>query len=211
MGGTMLHSLARHMLELLLIAGILQSSPATAQDAGPQASNFSLLSVTGEDVTLEQFRGQYVVLEWMNFRCRTVDALYKSRVLPALQADLRANDVIWLSIVSEAQGKQGQVATEKMQRQIEKRGGNQDAVLLDITGTVGRNYGATVSPYLVVVNPEGAIIYQGAFDNQPPGEEMDEEMPALNYVTAALNAAQKGEEVTYPVTEAYGCPIRYDR
>lgn len=207
----MLHSFARHMLELLLIAGVLQTTPAMAQDAGQQASNFSLLSVAGEDVTLEQFKGQYVVLEWMNFRCRAVDALYKSRVMPAMQADLREKDVVWLSIVSEAQGKQGQVATEKMQRQIEKRGGNQHAVLLDVTGVVGRTYGAVVSPHMVVIGPEGGILYQGAFDNQPPGEEMNDDMPAINYVTDALEAAQQGEAVTYPVTEAYGCPIRYDR
>ncbi|MEM8488871.1 MAG: redoxin family protein [Bacteroidota bacterium] len=207
----MLHSFARHMLELLLVAGVLHTAPVVAQDAGQQASNFSLLSVSGVDVTLDQFKGKYVVLEWMNFRCRTVDALYKNRVLPTMQAELKAQDIVWLSIVSEAQGKQGQVATEKMQRQIEKRGGNQDAVLLDITGHVGQAYGATVSPYLVVINPEGAIIYQGAFDNQPPGEEMDDDMPAINYVTDALEAAQKGEMVPYPVTEAYGCPIRYDR
>lgn len=199
------------MLELLLVAGVLHTPPALAQDAGEQASNFSLLSVAGPDVSLAQFKGKYVVLEWMNFRCRTVDALYKNRVLPAMQADMKAKDVVWLSIVSEAQGKQGQVAIEKMQRQIEKRGGQQEAVLLDITGHVGQAYGATVSPYLVVINPEGAIIYQGAFDNQPPGETLDDDMPAMNYVTDALEAAQKGEVVTYPVTEAYGCPIRYTR
>ncbi len=207
----MLHSLAKHMLELLLVAGVLHTAPVAAQDASPQASNFSLLSAAGEDVTLAQYQGSYVVLEWMNFRCRTVDALYKDHTLPAMQADLKEQDIVWLSIVSEAQGKQGQVATDKMQRQIEKRGGQQTAVLLDVTGTVGQAYGAMVSPHMVVINPEGEIIYQGAFDNQPPGIEPDPDMPATNYVLDALTAAQNGEEVTYPITEAYGCPIRYER
>ena len=113
-GGTMLHSLAKHMLELLLVAGILHTAPAAAQNSGQEASNFSLLSVAGEDVTLAQFKGQYVVLEWMNFRCRAVDALYKNHTLPTMQADLKEQEVVWLSIVSEAQGKQGQVSIDKM-------------------------------------------------------------------------------------------------
>lgn len=204
-----LHSLAKHLFELILIAGILQA-PAYAQDGVEEAPVFSLESVTGETHSLDQYQGKYVVLEWMNFRCRTVDDFYKSRVLPGIQQDLVEDDVIWLSIVSEAAGKQGQVAPEKMMRQLEKRGGNQTAVLLDLAGIVGKTYEVSVSPHFAVIDPAGMLIYQGALDNQPPGIEMngDEE---INYVLSALEASWDGAAITYPVTEAYGCPIRYDR
>ncbi len=205
-------AMARHLVELMILAGslgIIDVSPAIGQPAGEQAPVFSLESVYGETYSLDQFRGKYVVLEWMNFRCRTVDGLYKSHTLPAMQEALREQGVAWLSIVSEASGKQGQVSIEKMQQQLEKRGGKQDAVLIDVTGTVGKMYGASVSPHLVLVNPEGQIIYQGALDNQPEGVAIDDE-PAMNYVKEALGLSMKGEPVKFAVTEAYGCPIRYE-
>lgn len=205
-------AMARHLVELLIVAGslgVFNVSPVNGQPAGEEAPAFSLESVYGETYTLDQFRGKYVVLEWMNFRCRTVDGLYKSRAMPALQKEMREQDIVWLSIVSEASGKQGQVSTEKMQQQLEKRGGKQDAVLIDATGTVGKMYGARVSPHLVLVDPEGRIVYQGALDNQPEGVAVDDE-PAINYVKQALVSSMQGKPVKFAVTEAYGCPIRYE-
>lgn len=209
----MYQAIARHLLEFLILAGSLgfiEIGPVYGQVAGEQAPAFSLESVSGETYSLDQFRGEYVVLEWMNFRCRTVDELYKNQTLPAMQASLREEGVVWLSIVSEASGKQGQVSPEKMQQQIEKRGGKQEAVLIDATGAVGQTYGARVSPHMVVVDPEGKMIYQGALDNQPRGNPVDGE-PAINYVTTALRQSMQGEEVAFAVTEAYGCEIRYER
>ncbi len=205
----MYHSLAKHLLEIILIAGLIEVAPVKAQDL-EKAPAFSLQSVSGETHTLEQYKGKYVVLEWMNFRCRTVDLLYKNRVLPTMQQAFKEKDVVWLSIVSEALGKQGQVAPDKMRKQLEKRGGNQDAVLMDVEGIVGPQYEAVVSPHFALVDPEGMLIYQGAFDNQPDGELPGNES-AINYVSDALNQSMNGKEVQNPVTEAYGCPIRYGR
>ena len=208
----MYQAIARHLVEFLFLAGsmgFLNIEAAHGQPAGEEAPAFTLTSVSGESYSLDQFRGSYVVLEWMNFRCRTVDQRYKNGSFPRMQQSLREKDVVWLSIVSEAQGKQGQVSTEKMRQQIEKRGGRQDAVLIDETGVVGRTYGASVSPHMVVVNPEGQIIYQGALDNQPDGVAIDGE-PAMNYVMTALEESMQGMAVTNAVTEAYGCSIRYD-
>ena len=204
------HSIARHIVELLLVAGLLQAPEAFSQDKGEPAPGFSLEAVTGETYTLDQFRGRYVVLEWMNFRCRTVDDLYKNKALPAMQKSFREQGVTWLSIVSEATGKQGQVAPDKMLKQLEKRGGNQEAVLLDPSGFVGQMYEVTVSPHLALISPEGILVYQGALDNQPVGETAPDG-PVRNYVADALLQSMNGEKVLYPKTEAYGCPIRYDR
>ena len=207
------HSLARHIVELTIFLGsigIYDARPAVGQDVGEPAPAFSLYSILDETHTLEQYQGNYVVLEWMNFRCRIVDQLYKEKTLPTMQSEFREQGVVWLSIVSDAEGKQGQVGSEKMLKQIEKREGSQDAVLLDLNGIVGRMYSAKVSPHMVLIDPAGVLIYLGAIDNQPPGDDFDEE-PHINYVANALEQAMNGEPVQYPITEAYGCPIRYDR
>ena len=206
------HSLSKHLLELILLlsaAGAFDPSVATGQDIGEPAYAFSLPSASGDTITLEQFRGKYVVLEWMNFRCRTVDRLYKNNALPAMQSSMKDKDVVWLSIISEAEGKRGQVPLDRLRRQLEKRGGNQEAVLIDASGIVGQAFGAMVSPHIVLVNPDGLVIYEGALDNQPDGEDISE--PALNYLEEALKQSMSGEEIRYATTEAYGCPIRYER
>ena len=207
------YSLARHIIEILLLAqsaGAFSPVAAGAQDVGESAPAFVLPATTGEEIALETYRGQYVVLEWMNFRCRSVDRLYKSRHMPALQDAFRNEGGVWLSIISEAEGRQGQTEVSRIRRQVEKRGGQQNAVLLDVSGEVALKYGASMSPFMVLIDPSGKVLYQGALDNQPEGEPLDGE-PILNYVIAAHDQARAGESVRFPVTEAYGCPIRSER
>lgn len=204
-------AMTKHIFEILTVlatAGLLGVSAVSGQEANDLAPAFSLQSIDEETHSLEQYQGKYVVLEWMNFRCRTVDQKYKDRSLPDLQLEMKDKGIVWLSIVSEAQGKQGQVSLAKMQRQLEKRQGNQDAVLLDPMGTVGRMYEASVSPHVVLIGPEGELLYQGAIDNEPAVTDTEE--PVVNYLEKAFEEASSGQSIEYALTEAYGCPIRYD-
>ena len=206
------HSLSKYFLEVVLLlsmTGLIDPPLVIGQDVGEQAYAFTLPAASGETISLAQYQGQYVVLEWMNLRCREVDRLYKNNDLPRLQSQLKEKGVVWLSVISEAEGKRGQVPLDRLSRQLEKRGGNQDDVLIDVTGEVGYAFGALKAPHLVLINPAGLVIYQGALDNQPTGESVDG--PAINYVVAALDQSMNGDEVQYATTEAYGCPIRYDR
>ncbi len=41
------------------------------------------------------------------------------------------------------------------------------AVLMDSDGKVGHLYNAKATPQMVVINPEGNLIYEGAIDNKP--------------------------------------------
>ena len=41
------------------------------------------------------------------------------------------------------------------------------AALLDPDGKVGHEYGATNTPHMFVINPEGKLIYEGAIDSKP--------------------------------------------
>ena len=41
------------------------------------------------------------------------------------------------------------------------------AALLDPAGVIGHLYGAKTSPQMVVINPQGVVIYDGAIDNKP--------------------------------------------
>lgn len=175
------------------------------------APDFSLIDLEGNTHQLSQYKDQYVVLEWLNLRCRTVDRLYKTGAIPALQQQLADEEVVWLSITSSEVGKgEGTVSNEQLKRRLEKRGGQQEAVLLDEMGQVGKLYGVSIEPYFVVIGPDGKMIYEGAFDNIPdPRAEQNEEL--FNYVEATVEQAKRGEEVSIRITEPYGCEVKYQR
>ena len=82
------------------------------------------------------------------------------------------------------------------------------AVLLDPEGTVGMAYGAKTTPQMYVIDPEGVLVYNGAIDDMPTTRREDVE-GARNYLVQALNEAMAGRPVSQPVTQPYGCSVKY--
>jgi len=128
--------------------------------------------------------------------------------MQSLQKNYREKGVTWLSIVSSAEGKQGYYPPKEMVEQKKKHDGNMTAILMDTSGDVGRTYGATVTPHMYVINPEGTLIYKGGIDDKPTTDVADVE-GAENYVRAALNQAMNGEEVDVKRAQPYGCTVKY--
>jgi hypothetical protein len=126
-----------------------------------------------------------------------------------LQKEYTGKDVVWLSIVSSAPGKQGHMSPAETNQAKEEKGSAATAVLLDEDGTVGQLYGAKVTPELYVINPEGNLIYSGAIDDKKSVDPADVE-GATNYVKQALDEALAGQPVSTPKTEPYGCSVKYN-
>jgi hypothetical protein len=61
---------------------------------------------------------------------------------------------------------------------------------------------------MALVDPQGALIYQGAMDDRPSTDPADVR-GARNYVRAALAAARAGQQVDPAVTQPYGCAVKY--
>jgi peroxiredoxin len=202
----------RPVLTAVLALGlcIALTAPASAQSpqVGEPAPNFTLQSASGETHTLDDFEGQYVVLEWLNFGCPFVGKHYDSGNMQSLQETYREKGVAWLSIVSSAKGEQGYYPPKEMVQQKQKHDGNMTAILMDPSGEVGRTYGAKVTPHMYVINPEGTLIYKGGIDDKPTTDVADVE-GATNYVRAALDQAMNGEEVDVKRAQPYGCTVKY--
>ena len=177
-------------------------------EVGEPAPDFILKDADGETHSLSDFEGQYVVLEWLNFECPFVGKHYGSGNMQKLQNTYTDKGVVWLSIVSSAKGKQGYYPPEEMKAQKRKHNGNMTAILMDASGEIGKTYGATVTPHMYVINPEGELVYRGGIDDKPTTDEADIE-GATNYVIGALEAAMNGEEVRPKRAEPYGCTIKY--
>lgn len=193
----------------VLTVGAACSLPTQAAvEVGEEAPDFILTSIDGNEHSLSDFRGQFVVLEWVNHGCPFVRKFYDVGEMQRLQEEFTAQDVIWLSICSSRSGEQGYMTKEEARAAVAEIGSQHTAYLYDEPGDVGRLFGARVTPHMFVIDPDGVLIYQGAIDSVRSANPADIE-GAENYVVSALEQAMAGEEVVTPVTTAYGCTVKY--
>ena len=179
-----------------------------APQVGQPAPEFTLADSNGKSHKLSDFKGKLVVLEWLNHGCPFVVKHYGSGNMQKLQKEYTGKDVVWLSIVSSAPGKQGHMNPEDTNKTKEEKGSAATAILLDENGTVGKLYDAKVTPELYVIDREGTLIYAGAIDSVKSTDAADIE-GAKNYVKQALDEALAGKPVSEPTITAYGCGIKY--
>ena len=70
-----------------------------------EAPTFVLMNQDSEMVDLASFKGKKVILEWTNHDCPFVKRHYDTDNMQELQREYTDNDVVWLSIISSAEGK----------------------------------------------------------------------------------------------------------
>jgi peroxiredoxin len=172
------------------------------------APDFTLPDTKGGAHSLSDFRGQYVILEWLNYDCPFVRKHYEGENMQATQARWTEEGAVWLAIVSNAPGEQGHFPNDVMNRRSEQHGGRQTAILMDEDGQVGRAYGARTTPQMVVISPEGEILYNGAIDDRPSANRSSLE-GATNYVNQVMEEALAGRPISVSATQPYGCAVKY--
>jgi DsbC/DsbD-like thiol-disulfide interchange protein len=194
----------------MLVALVLCTAPLliSAVKVGEAAPDFTATASNGKTLRLSDYRGKYVVLEWHNNGCPYVRKHYNSGNMQRLQKKWTGRGVIWFTILSSAPGKQGYVTASEENDYLAKMQAAPTAALLDPTGEIGHLYDAKTSPQMVVINPQGLVIYDGAIDDKPTTDLKD--VPgATNYVNLALEQAMAGKQVETPATRPYGCSVKY--
>lgn len=197
-------------LALLLVAGCKSAESAEMGDPaiGAAAPAFTAVDSNGKSHSLADFKGKYVVLEWLNHGCPYVVKHYESKNMQGLQKEYTAKGVVWLSIISSVPGKQGHSTPAQANEDLAAKGAASTAVLLDEKSDIGRLYGAKTTPHMFVIDPAGNVIYKGAIDDKPT-TDTDDIAGATNYVRAALDAAMAGKAVAVAQSKPYGCSVKY--
>ncbi|PKP80375.1 MAG: thioredoxin family protein [Alphaproteobacteria bacterium HGW-Alphaproteobacteria-18] len=193
-----------------LIASTAEASPAAPASVGALAPGFTGTNSNGESVSLADFAGKTVVLEWTNDGCPFVKKHYADPPLnmQSLQKSASADDIVWLSVISSRPGSQGHVSPEEANALTTSRGAAPAHVILDESGDIGRLFGAKTTPHMYIVTPEGTLVYDGAIDSVPSAR-VDDIAKAENYVSAALADVGAGKPVATPSTKPYGCAVKY--
>ena len=194
----------------IMIMGLLLATPAlyAAVEPGKLAPDFTLTDTNGKAHTLAENKGKFVVLEWINPECPFVKKHYNSGNMQGLQKDYTGKGVVWFSINSSAQDKEGYAPPDMANAWTKEKGAAPTAVLLDTNAKVAKEYGAQKAPHMFVINPNGVLIYQGAIDDNP-SPDPSTITGAKNYVRSALDAAMNGKAVTDLATKSYGCSVKY--
>jgi peroxiredoxin len=196
-------------LAVTAFAFAVSSSVAFAAPVvGQPAPAFTAVDSNGKSHSLADYKGKVVVLEWTNDGCPYVQKHYNSSTMQTLQQDARASGAVWLTVISSAPGKQGNVNGAGANALTQSRGAHPTAVLLDPTGTVGREYEAKTTPQMFVIDKGGVLRYMGAIDDKPVAAPASL-TGARPYVREALTAVAAGQTVAVASTEPYGCSVKY--
>jgi hypothetical protein len=198
---------ASALLATVLATGMPLAARAAAT-VGQAAPAFTLTDTSGRSVSLADFKGRHVVLEWVNPGCPFVQKHYDSGNMQATQKGALDRGVVWLAINSTATSARDYLAPAALAAWMGNHRAPVTATLMDAEGKAGRAYGARTTPQMFVIDPQGRTIYAGAIDSRPTANPADIR-GATNYVNVALADALAGRPVSTPVTQPYGCTVKY--
>lgn len=169
-----------------------------------RAPDFTLKNASGDDVKLSDYKGKIIVLEWINLDCPWCKKHYEDAdELVKLQKDSRKDDVVWLTICSSGEGKQGNFDADTLKKRMDKVGLKAEFYLHDPDGSVGKKYEAKTTPHCYVIDKEFKLRYRGALDNMRERRK-DPELEELNYAKAAIESLAAGKKLDHTDTKPYG-------
>lgn len=196
------------LLAAFLMFLVISVGKSQTAEIGKAAPGFTLTDVNGNSHNLSDFKGKYVVLEWINFDCPFVVKHYSGENMQSLQNHYREQGIVWLLICSSAPGKQGHFDNAEIKKRIADNKINVDGYLIDEDGKVGKLYDARTTPHMYIINPEGNLVYQGAIDDKKSTNK-DDIPDSKNFVKAAFDELLGGKAVSTHTTQPYGCSVKY--
>ncbi|MBX6392063.1 MAG: thioredoxin family protein [Burkholderiales bacterium] len=188
-------------------AALLSTAALAAAMVGQPAPDFSAVDTNGKTHRLADYKGKYVVLEWVNPGCPFVRKHYSGN-MQATQKEIVGKGAVWLAVNSTAESQSDYLPPAKMEAWMKEKNALVTATLMDADGKIGKAYGAKTTPHMYIIDPQGTLVYAGAIDSIPSArvEDIDK---ATNYVKQAFGELMAGKPVSVATTTAYGCTVKY--
>lgn len=192
----------------LAVAPVLALRPAETATVGQPAPAWTLSDQEGKSHELADYKGKYVVLEWYNKDCPFVKKHYGSGNMQKLQKWAKDKGVVWLSVISSKEGKQGYLTADQAKEVMKENRIESAAIVFDTDGKVGKAYGAKTTPHMYVIDTKGTLIYNGGIDDKATPSAADI-ATSRNHVKEALEEALAGKQVSVQTSQPYGCSVKY--
>jgi peroxiredoxin len=166
-----------------------------AASGGRKIPDFQVEDTKGQAHTLKSYAGQILVLVFWSYKCPVV--LAENDRLVALRAKYAGKGITVLGVDSNSNE-----TTEEISRNAANLKVN-FPVLIDSDKVLASNLGATHTPSVFVIDRNGEVRYQGAFDNNKKEGSKDREP----YLENAIDALLAGRSVRLAETKVFGCII----
>jgi peroxiredoxin len=188
------------LLFALSCAALLRGDDAKHAAIGQAAPSFSLPDENGKTVSLSDYAGKIVVLEWVNPSCPYVKRHYSAKTMTTLADRYKDKDVAWIAINST------KGATAASDKDFASQNGVSYPILTDTDHAAAKAYDAKTTPQMFVIDKDAKLVYAGAIDDDPSAEG-SKGAAAKNYVAQALDEVLAGKPVSTPETKPYGCGV----
>lgn len=190
------------------LANTNASAPApsmAAAEVGKAAPAFTLEDTDGKNVSLSDFKGKVVVLEWFCAQCpwsgkASRNSVHSTGQVRDLVSKLKKADPDVVYLVIDSSG--ALMPKDKLTKTdagLKRKFGIEGPLLIDWNGKVGKAYGAKTTPHMYVIDEEGILRYQGAFGDHKK----------TNYVLNAVTAIENGSTVEPTYVKQWGCGVKY--
>lgn len=192
------------ILALLLAAIVLPRAESlfAAVKVGDQAPKFQgLIGTDDKKHSLSEFKdSKLLVLVFTCNHCPVASA-YEKRLIELQEAyTAKGVQVVAVNVNNIEPDR-----LDKMKQRAKERKFN-FPYLYDASQKLGRDYGATVTPHVFVLDQKRKVAYMGAVD-----DKMNADQVKTPYLRNALDALLDGKKPPETVTKQFGCGIKYEK
>lgn len=195
-------SMVRGVVGVAALLGLSLVTPMAAQATDPvsigdAAPDFNGLAPDQSKVNLATFAEAKVVVVVFTCNSCPVAQAYEPRFVEFVKA-FEEKGVKFVAINCNANE-----TLQSIEQRIADSGLNY-SYISDATGQSARDYGASVTPQIFVLDGERKVAFTGPFDD-------DMAAPGTNYVQDAVNALLEGRQPEVTSARPFGCRIKLAR
>jgi len=103
-------------------------------------------------------------------KCPFVQRVYRDGIMTAVQKEFVQKGVVWLVVNSTNTNHRDYLAPEALKEKFTSWKAGFTALLMDSDGKAGKLYDAKTTPHMFVIDHNGALVYNGAIDDDPRGK-----------------------------------------
>ncbi len=193
------------ILSFLLMSAITTLAPtADGLKVGDKAKDFKLKNATdGKMVSLADYTEAKGFI--LTFTCNTCPyaKMYEQRIID-LHNEFAPKGYPVIAINPNDVVKQPGDSLDEMKKRAEEKE-YPFVYLQDETQQITRDFGATKTPHMYILDKDLNVLYIGGIDNNPK----DGSAADTHFVKDAINELMEGKEVSTKTSKAIGCSIKW--